>query len=219
MMQNILKLNPKKTEVIVVKSKNNFDNDSCVIPSIKLSDKETISCSKVVKSLGVYFDEYLTFNHQISSVVQSCNITLRNLWTIAGKLSFELKRQLVHCLLFSKLDYCNGLYYGLPDIQLKRLQKLQNWCVRFLNGKRVKPWDSIRPFLKQAHFLPIKERVQFKIALMVFKSINNIYQLLSPARAWLAKITSRQTSCGCGDILLLRDSWIYLYDMKITSSY
>ena len=174
MMQNILKLNPKKTEVIVVKSKNNFDNDSCVIPSIKLSDKETISCSKVVKSLGVYFDEYLTFNHQISSVVQSCNITLRNLWTIAGKLSFELKRQLVHCLLFSKLDYCNGLYYGLPDIQLKRLQKLQNCCVRFLYGKRVKPWDSIRPFLKEAHFLPIKERVQFKIALMVFKSINNI---------------------------------------------
>ena len=93
---------------------------------------------------------------------------------IAGKLTFELKKQLVHCLLFSKLDYCNGLYYGLPDVQLKRLQKLQNSCVRFLYGKRIKPWDSITPFLKEAHFLPIKERIQFKIALMVFKSINNI---------------------------------------------
>jgi len=174
MSDNKLKLNPTKTEVVIVKSKNNFDTGTSTIPYVKLSDSETISCSKVVKSLGIYFDEYLTFNEQINSIIQSCTISLRNLWVIASKLSFELKRQLIHCLLFSKIDYCNGLYYNLPAYQIARLQKLQNSCVRFLYGKRIKKWSSVRPFLKDAHFLPVKERIQFKISLMVFKSINNI---------------------------------------------
>ena len=174
MSDNKLKLNPNKTEVVVVKSKNNFDTGTSIIPSVKLSNLETISCSKVVKSLGIYFDEYLTFDQQINSVIQSCTIVLRNLWVIASKLSFELKRQLVHCLLFSKLDYCNGLYYNLPAYQITRLQKLQNSCVRFLYGKKIKKWTSVRPFLKDAHFLPVKERIQFKISLMIFKSLNNV---------------------------------------------
>ncbi len=174
MNDNKLKLNPTKTEVVIVKSKNNFDHDAGALPSVKLSDSETINCSKVVKSLGIYFDEYLTFNEQINSVIQSCTISLRNLWVIAGKLSFELKKQLIHCLLLSKIDYCNGLYYGLPAYQIARLQKLQNSCVRFLYGKKIKKWSSVTPFLKDAHFLPVKERIHFKISLMVFKSINNI---------------------------------------------
>ena len=65
MIENKLKLNPNKTEVVILKSRNNFDDGSSNIPSIKLNDEEVISCSKVAKSLGVYFDEYLTFNNQL----------------------------------------------------------------------------------------------------------------------------------------------------------
>ena len=72
------------------------------------------------------------------------------------------------------MDYCNGLYYDLPDYQLKRLQRLQNACVRFLFGKRIKKIDRVSPYLKEAHFLPVRQRIYFKIALMVFKCLNNL---------------------------------------------
>ena len=174
MLQNKLKINPTKTESLVVQSRNSFDADTNTMKAIQIGQSDFIECADVVKSLGVLFDKHLTFNDQIDKVIQSCNITLRNLWVIGSKLSFTLKKQLVHCLVLSKLDYCNGLYYNLPDFQLKRLQKIQNSCVRFLFGRQIKRFDRITPYLEEAHFLPIKQRITFKIALMAFKSLNNI---------------------------------------------
>ena len=140
-----------------------------------IADGKAIEVIDVVKSLGIKFDKDLSFEEHISSVVQACYIQLRNLRAIGSKLNFDLKKQLIHCLIFSKLDYCNGLFFGLPDKLLKKLQKVQNSCVRFLFGKEgFDKWDSVTPLLQKAHFLPIKERIKFKIALMVFKCLNNI---------------------------------------------
>ena len=77
---------------------------------LERNDEPTVP-SLIVENLGIMFDEYLTFDEQIDSVVKVCNSHLRNLYVIASKLSYELKRQLIHCLIFSKLDYCNGLFY------------------------------------------------------------------------------------------------------------
>ena len=174
MTTNKLKLNPDKTEVLIASSVNRFSNWSNNSLSL-IADGKAIEVIDVVKSLGIKFDKDLSFEEHISSVVQACYIQLRNLRAIGSKLNFDLKKQLIHCLIFSKLDYCNGLFFGLPDKLLKKLQKVQNSCVRFLFGKEgFDKWDSVTPLLQKAHFLPIKERIKFKIALMVFKCLNNI---------------------------------------------
>ena len=203
MTSNKLKLNQDKTEILIVQTKNNFS--SWTVPSITLSEEgETLNTSPVVKSLGVLFDEFLTFEDHVDAIVKSCNIHLRNLRVIGSKLNYELKRQLVHCLVFSKLDYCNSLLYGLPDYIIKKLQKVQNSCVRFLFGhKTLKKWDSVTPYLKQAHFLPIKQRIKYKIALTVFKCINNeappyITSCLS------MKDEPRKSIRTCNDFFLLK---------------
>ena len=174
MIQNKLKLNQSKTEALIVQTKTNYS--SCSINSVKLGTRgDSVETSPVVKSLGVLFDQFLTFEDHVNSIISCCNMHLRNLRVISSKLSYDLKRQLIHCLIFAKLDYCNGLLYGLPDYLIKKLQKVQNSCVRFLfGGKVIKKWDSVTPFLKKAHFLPIRQRIEYKIALTVFKCINNI---------------------------------------------
>ena len=91
----------------------------------------------MVKSLGVFFDEYLTFEEHINSVIKCSNVHIHNLRVIASKLDYELKQQLIHCLIFSKLDYCNGLLYNLPACLIKKLQKVQNSSVRLFFGKKA----------------------------------------------------------------------------------
>ena len=103
----------------------------------------------IVKSLGVLFNQFLTFEDHVNSIISCFNMHLRNLWVIGSKLSYDIKRQLIHCLIFAQLDYCNELLYGLLKYLIKKLHKGQNSYARFLfGGKVIKKWDSVTPFLK-----------------------------------------------------------------------
>ena len=172
MLINHLQVNTEKTKALLITKRNNFDCQST--DTIKISQEELINPVHVTKSLGVLFDDHLTFEEQIKSVVKSCYMNLRNLRAIASKLDFDLKKQLIHCLILSRIDYCNGLFVGLPDYLINKLQKVQNACVRLLFGKRMQKYDHVTPYLKEAHFLPVVQRIDYKIVLLAFKCINNI---------------------------------------------
>ncbi len=44
--------------------------------------------------------------------------------------------KVIHAFIFSRLDYCNSLYYGVQDKSLDRLQLIQNTSARLLTGTR-----------------------------------------------------------------------------------
>ena len=100
---------------------------------------------------------------------------LRSLWKISKRLTNRnIRIQLVHSGILSRVDYCNSLYTFLPKKQTKQIQTLINSSVRFIfhiTGKDR--WEHITPRLQELHFLPMQYRVQFKICLMVFKSLNS----------------------------------------------
>ena len=168
MSLNFLKLNEDKTEIM------DIGMYQSVLKEIKLWS-EIIEPVLKAKNLGFYFDHRLSLDEQIKCVQKVCNINLHNLWQIGSKLSYDLKIQLVHSCILSILDYCNCTYGALSAINLRKLQKLQNDSVRFIFNIRGKSRrKSISPFAKKLHFLPVQYRIWFKIALTVFKCINNL---------------------------------------------
>ena len=75
---------------------------------------------------------------------------------------------LVHSLIISKVDYCNSLFIGLPNVNLKKVQSVLNRAARLIfNLPPRVPTIS----LIELHWLPLKARIEFKICLITFKAL------------------------------------------------
>jgi len=100
------------------------------------------------------------------AAITSCGNYIRSLLTKAAE-------TLVHALVSSRLDYCNALLYGVTDgLQYRRLQSVQNAASRLVSGLRCR--DHIRPTLLRLHWLPVRQRVLFKIAVVVYQCLNGL---------------------------------------------
>ncbi|KAL0152062.1 hypothetical protein M9458_052616 [Cirrhinus mrigala] len=79
---------------------------------------------------------------------------------------------LVHAFMTSRLDYCNALLGGCPASSINKLQIVQNAAARVLT--RSRKYDHITPILKSLHWLPIRFRISYKIALLTYKALNGL---------------------------------------------
>jgi len=87
-------------------------------------------------------------------------------------LSRDSSETLIHAFVSSRLDYCNSLLYGLPQVQIDKIQRVQNAAAR-LTFEQPK-FCHTTPVLSQLHWPPIKYRIEFKILLMTFKAIHGM---------------------------------------------
>lgn len=165
MLKRKLKLNEGKTDIILVNGSNRT-NLSDEFGPFRFGDSD-IAPSQEVRNIGVIFDQTLKFDKHISSVVRDCNFHLRNLSSIKKHLDRPSLNTLIHALISSRVDYCNSVFLGLPKLQLKKLQLIQNRAARLISN--LAPWDRITPSLICLHWLPVKARIEFKICLLVFK--------------------------------------------------
>ena len=80
---------------------------------------------------------------------------------------------LASAFILSRLDYCNSLLAGLPNDKLQNLQRIQNSAARLVLGRSK--YDHATPMLRELHWLPIKARIEYKLALTCFKSKSGNY--------------------------------------------
>ena len=106
----------------------------------------------------------------VTAVCKSAFFHLRNISKIRKFLNTETTKSLVHAFITSKVDYCNSLLYGVPKYLLLRLQRVLNCAARIVF--KSNKYDHITPLLKELHWLPIEQRIKFKIFLITFKALN-----------------------------------------------
>ena len=104
----------------------------------------------------------------VSVIVKSADFHIRKLYSVRKYLSKASLKSLVQRFVISRLDYCNSLLYGIPEESLDKLQKAQNAAARIIYG--VRKHDHVTHLLKDLHWLPIRHRIQFKIALIPSRS-------------------------------------------------
>jgi len=127
--------------------------------------------SEQVRNLGVTFDTELAYKAHINKICQVSFLHVRLLRRIRDHLDISSCKLLANALVTSRLDYCNSLLVDLPQKSLKKLQSVQNAIARVVMPN-TKKWDHITPILKKLHWLPVKHRITFKVAVMTFKALN-----------------------------------------------
>jgi hypothetical protein len=122
-----------------------------------------VSCAR---NLGVWFDNNLNMSHHINKTCQSVVYHLHNIRRIRKFLSYEDRKSVVQALIMSRIDYCNSLLFGVTDVHLSKLQRLQNIAARLICS--IPKHDHITPTLIKLHWLPVRLRIKFKIAMPCF---------------------------------------------------
>ena len=167
--KNSLKLNDYKTEVIVFGSAQQLKK--MLLQALRVGDC-VVRVTDYVRNLGVQFDAEMTMESHVTAVIV-CRLAifhLRNISRIRRYLTAAATEQIVHAFVTSRLDIGNALLFRLPLKQMQRLQKIQNWAARLIDGAMRN--SHATPLLKKLHWLPIAVRVEFKILLLTQRALN-----------------------------------------------
>ena len=104
--------------------------------------------------------------------VPSPLVRIRNIYRIRKFLSVSSTKALVHAFVTCRLDNCNSLLYGLPKHLVHRLQLAQNCAARLILCGRKH--EHVTPLLRELHWLPVEQRIIFKMLFFTFKALNNL---------------------------------------------
>jgi len=107
------------------------------------------------------------YNEHVDSVCKSSHFHLRALRHIQKHISADTAKTIACSMVDGRLDYCNSVLYGTSATNLNKLQRVQKSAARVVTGSRRS--EHALPILAELHWLPIKHRIQYKIAVTVFK--------------------------------------------------
>ena len=64
----------------------------------------------------------------------------------------------------------NRLLYGIPQVNLQRLQRIQNCAARLIT--RTRKYEHITPVLRRLHWLPVRQQTLFKVLVLTYCAVN-----------------------------------------------
>ena len=169
MASNRLKMNPSKTEFTIFASRNTTSKINTTHIEV---DKEQVPTSDHLKYLGVWFDSQLSMDKHITSKCNAAIFNIRNIASIRRFINLDTAKLLATSLVLTHLDYSNSILSGLPKKSIMKMQRIQNWAAKVVLCRDR--YSSSTDALIKLHWLPIKERIDFKILCIIFKCLNKM---------------------------------------------
>ena len=106
----------------------------------------------------------------ISCVVKTCCHQLREFRHIRSFIPKSAAIIFANAFIYSRIDYCNSLFSGLPKYSINRLQKIQNSVARIVT--HTSRSSHITPVLKSLHWFPVQYRINFKLCCITHRALS-----------------------------------------------
>ena len=197
--QNRLKINPSKTEMIVLKSRRRTLNTNF---SVRFGS-DTVSPSQSVRVLGVTIDSCLAWEAHVTSVVQRCNMILVGLARMRNRVPKDTKRMLVESLVFPHIRYCISVWGSCCVSQKKRIQKVINFGARVVSGLNRR--EHVTPVLNELGWESVDDMVRVSDLAVIrhLLTSNSVPEILRSKLVLRSDESSRRTRATDGGQLQL----------------
>ena len=176
-----LALNDTKTEAIRITTVSTCHPSPAVIHVGALE----VQSKPHGRDICIVLDDTMTMAKHVSHTCRTAYYHLHNIASIRCSLTTSACKIIVHSIVISRLDFGNATLYGISEALLHRLQVLQNSAARLITGTRRR--EHISPVLFAQHWLPIRQRIKFKLLVLVYRCLHQL------APAYLSDIITPYT--------------------------
>ena len=176
MRSNWLQLNTIKTEILWCTTSRWRQ----LLPTTAVEvGANYISPSSAVHDPGTMTDSDVSMRSHVSWTVSGSFAVLRQIRNLRRSVSVSVFTSLVVLLIMPRLHYGNTMLAGLPENQHRQLQSVLNAATRLIYRKSR--CEHVTPLLRELHWLRSRERVDFKLAIPIFRSLHGCLLYTSDA--------------------------------------
>ena len=125
------------------------------------------SPSPFCKGLGIIIDSNLSFNEHIDYLLFLLSGKLCQINRVRHLFAKDVLLVVLNSFAFCKLFYCSSVWSGTTQQLIRKLHLLRNFAVKILTRKRR--YDHISSILKDLRWLTVKEMLQLRNVIMVYK--------------------------------------------------
>ena len=188
-----LKMNPSKTEFIYFGSRTQLSK--CMVSQLNVNG-ELVERATLIKYLKALLDAQLSFKEHTTKRCQTAIINYLYIRNICHLLRDSACETLLLSICVSHLDYANALLYGLPATTIDKFQRIQSRCACLILGRSKR--STITQCFKDVHWLPICQRIEFKMLTLTYKCLNKqapkyLQNLLVEMPSWGSVLKSEPT--------------------------
>ena len=173
MESNKLSLNVAKTQTIHIggrKKLKNIENSETKHLQIVI-DQEPVSKIKHTKYLGIVVDQFLNWEEHICALIKKISKGIGILRYGKRHLPLTTVQSMYRSIAEPHFRFFCSVWGVCSATALDKLQKLQNHAARIATNS---PYDApSQPLLEKLGWQPIKELINIKTVMMVYRSMNN----------------------------------------------
>lgn len=163
-----LKINPKKTVALMFANKNVRQD---LQNNINVTIEDTIiPFQSSARNLGLILDSNMRFQCHVNHMLKRAYAALKGLYSSRHMLNYATKVMLCESLVLSHFNFCDVVYGPCIDsVSTRRIQKVQNSCLRFIFGIRRR--QRISHKLKEVGWLDMYNRRNMHSACFFYKVV------------------------------------------------
>ena len=134
-------------------------------------DEQIVERETVVRNLGLYMDEELTFEYHINDLVKRAFGKLKIAWRCGKFLSETSKRIITDSYILSQFNYLEIIWRTCTKRMWDKIQGLQNNCTRFIF--KLRKYDHISAEFQKLNTLNMQNRTTLHALIYMFKCVNH----------------------------------------------